>query len=265
MDVFLHLQHANLVAFHTAYLYRERVYAVVEYCNGGTLLSLYKSVALPEPVIAYCVGEALAGLAYLHLHNRLHRDVKAENVMLTRSGHVKLTDFGTTQEVANAYQPGASTAPCVGTRYFMAPEMIRGEGYCSKADVWSSGCLLLELANRQVPYSELRSLRALLRIASVGAAPLKHPSKASAPMQDALRQMTAFRWQDRPSAVQLLSVRHPRLYFIRFFFFLSFFLIRWNEVLTCSSQLAFFAKRSKARAALIPLIEDAATDLLLPT
>lgn len=207
LDVFMHCKHPNLVTYYSAYLWRERVYVAVELCEAGSLLTLYKNAPVPETAIAYCVGELLAGLGYLHLHNRLHRDIKAENVLLTATGEVKIADFGTAQEVPNAFAPGPTTAPIVGTRYFMAPEMIRAEGYCSRADIWSVGCVLLELANRQIPYAELRSVRALLRIASVGAPWLKHPSRFSAAMHDALRKLTAFQWRDRPSAVQALAVR----------------------------------------------------------
>lgn len=118
---------------------------------------------------------------------------------------------GTACEVANAFEHGPASQAIVGTRYFMAPEMVRGEGYSARADVWSAGCLLVELCNRQPPYADLRSVRALLRIASVGAAPLRHPGRFGVSLRDLLAKLTAFRWQERPSAVQALSVRRPPL------------------------------------------------------
>lgn len=105
LDVLMHCRHANLVRYSGAYLWRERVYAVVEYCERGTLQALYKESTLPEPAIAFVLGEVLQALAYLHSNNRLHRDVKAENVLLTAAGEVKLADYGALRPLSCTHTP----------------------------------------------------------------------------------------------------------------------------------------------------------------
>lgn len=135
---------------------------VMEYCLGSAsdLLEVHKK-PLQEVEIAAITHGALQGLAYLHSHTMIHRDIKAGNILLTEPGQVKLADFGS----ASMASPANSF---VGTPYWMAPEVILAmdEGqYDGKVDVWSLGITCIELAERKPPLFNMNAMSALYHIA----------------------------------------------------------------------------------------------------
>uniref|UniRef100_A0AAQ5Z6B4 non-specific serine/threonine protein kinase n=1 Tax=Amphiprion ocellaris TaxID=80972 RepID=A0AAQ5Z6B4_AMPOC len=136
------LRHPNTIEYQGCYLKEHTAWLVMEYCLGSAsdLLEVHKK-PLQEIEIAAITHGALQGLAYLHSHNMIHRDVKAGNILLTEPGQVKLGDFGSASIVAPANS-------FVGTPYWMAPEVILAmdEGqYDGKVDVWSLGITCIEL------------------------------------------------------------------------------------------------------------------------
>uniref|UniRef100_A0A3Q2W3U4 non-specific serine/threonine protein kinase n=1 Tax=Haplochromis burtoni TaxID=8153 RepID=A0A3Q2W3U4_HAPBU len=137
------IRHPNSIEYKGCYLREHTAWLVMEYCLGSAsdLLEVHKK-PLQEVEIAAITHGALQGLAYLHSHNMIHRDVKAGNILLTEPGQVKLADFGS----ASIASPANSF---VGTPYWMAPEVILAmdEGqYDGKVDVWSLGITCIELA-----------------------------------------------------------------------------------------------------------------------
>uniref|UniRef100_A0A8C2GFQ6 Serine/threonine-protein kinase TAO3 n=1 Tax=Cyprinus carpio TaxID=7962 RepID=A0A8C2GFQ6_CYPCA len=156
---------------------------------------------LQEVEIAAITHGALLGLAYLHSHNMIHRDVKAGNILLTEPGQVKLADFGS----ASIASPANSF---VGTPYWMAPEVILAmdEGqYEGKVDVWSLGITCIELAERKPPLFNMNAMSALYHIAQNDS-----PSLQSNEWSDAFRSFVDYCLlkipQDRPSSAELLRV-----------------------------------------------------------
>uniref|UniRef100_A0A673N2L1 Serine/threonine-protein kinase TAO3 n=1 Tax=Sinocyclocheilus rhinocerous TaxID=307959 RepID=A0A673N2L1_9TELE len=136
------LRHPNTIEYKGCYLKDNTAWLVMEYCLGSAsdLLEVHKK-PLQEVEIAAITHGALLGLAYLHSHNMIHRDVKAGNILLTEPGQVKLADFGS----ASIASPANSF---VGTPYWMAPEVILAmdEGqYEGKVDIWSLGITCIEL------------------------------------------------------------------------------------------------------------------------
>uniref|UniRef100_A0A8D0ASQ1 non-specific serine/threonine protein kinase n=1 Tax=Sander lucioperca TaxID=283035 RepID=A0A8D0ASQ1_SANLU len=136
------IQHPNSIEYKGCYLREHTAWLVMEYCLGSAsdLLEVHKK-PLQEVEIAAITHGALQGLAYLHSHNMIHRDIKAGNVLLTEPGQVKLADFGS----ASIACPANSF---VGTPYWMAPEVILAmdEGqYDGKVDIWSLGITCIEL------------------------------------------------------------------------------------------------------------------------
>lgn len=134
----------------------------MEYCVGSAsdILEVHKQPLLEEEISAICEG-VLAGLSYLHSLGRIHRDIKAGNILLTDAGVVKLADFGS----AAIKCPAKSF---VGTPYWMAPEVILAmdeKQYDSKVDVWSLGITCIELAEKKPPYFNLNAMSALYHIA----------------------------------------------------------------------------------------------------
>ncbi|MGH0179642.1 UNVERIFIED_CONTAM: hypothetical protein FKN15_001996 [Acipenser sinensis] len=156
------LKHPNTIEYKGCYLKEHTAWLVMEYCLGSAsdLIEVHKK-PLQEVEIAAITHDALQGLAYLHSHKLIHRDVKAGNILLTEPGQVKLADFGS----ASIASPANSF---VGTPYWMAPEVIlamdEGE-YDGKVDVWSLGITCIELAERKPPLFNMNAMSALYHIA----------------------------------------------------------------------------------------------------
>ncbi|XP_076006797.1 serine/threonine-protein kinase TAO3 [Genypterus blacodes] len=194
------LRHPNTIEYKGCYLKDNTAWLVMEYCLGSAsdLLEVHKK-PLQEVEIAAITHGALLGLAYLHSHNMIHRDVKAGNVLLTELGQVKLADFGS----ASIASPANSF---VGTPYWMAPEVILAmdEGqYEGKVDIWSLGITCIELAERKPPLFNMNAMSALYHIAQ-NDSPTLQSNEWSDPFRSFVDYCLLKIPQDRPSSGELL-------------------------------------------------------------
>ncbi|KAE9554436.1 hypothetical protein FO519_002364 [Halicephalobus sp. NKZ332] len=156
------IRHPHIVEYRACYLKDQTCWLVMEYCVGSAsdIVEVHKGPIYETEIAAIC-QQALAGLAYIHEIHRIHRDVKAGNILLTDSGIVKLADLGS----VSAKCPAQSF---VGTPYWMAPEVILAmdEGhYDQRADIWSFGITCIELAERKPPFFNMNTMSALYHIA----------------------------------------------------------------------------------------------------
>jgi len=202
--------HKNIVGFFDCFFIdQKKLWVVMEYCDGGSLTEIldeFENVALTEEQIAYCCRETLQGLLYIHENNRIHRDIKSDNLLLTMAGGIKISDFG---YAAQLEQKKSKRTTIVGTPYWMAPELIRGQEYTTRVDIWSLGIMLMEMAEGEPPYMEYPPLQALFFITTKGIPGLRQPDLWSENFLNFLSQCLDIDIEKRPTSKQLLE--HPFL------------------------------------------------------
>ncbi|XP_057258572.1 serine/threonine-protein kinase 10-like [Pezoporus wallicus] len=203
--------HPNIIKLLDALYWDGRLWILVEFCPGGAvdaaILGLEKG--LSEQQIRGACRQLLLALQYLHGCSIIHRDIKAGNVLLTLDGDIKLADFGVSAKNSSSGQRRVSF---IGTPYWMAPEVVQCEmskesPYSYKADIWSLGITLIEMAEMEPPYHELNPLRVLLKITKSQPPTLRHPKRWSEDFKDFLRRSLQKSPEERWSASQLLQ--HP--------------------------------------------------------
>lgn len=200
----------NLVAYGGTFLMGERTCIAMEYCCAGALTDIMEVCerTFEEKEIAIIMREALKGLSYMHKHFKIHRDIKAANILLTERGECKLADFGVSCRLASA-QDRRKTM--IGTPYWMAPEVLQAKenngGYDVKADVWSLGVTALELAKGLPPMADVHPMRAIYKIPFAPPPALPDPEAWSPEFVDFIAQCVNKDQAARLSAEQLLQ--HP--------------------------------------------------------
>eukprot|EP01133_Synstelium_polycarpum_P008445 gene8445-9934_t len=184
-ELYIHsyCNHPNVVSYYESFLCKGHLWIIMEYCDGGTVRDLLQEewknnqtvptpTPLEEPLIAYISRQLIEGLIYLRSKGIIHRDIKSRNILLTRRGKVKIADFG----LATTCSLGRGRTRMCGTMGRIAPEIVKREPYDTQVDMFSLGCLLVELAEGTVPYGKDTSLKSMFYTATT-CFRLSNPSK----------------------------------------------------------------------------------------
>nr|XP_010970563.1 serine/threonine-protein kinase 10 [Camelus bactrianus] len=211
IEILATCDHPYIVKLLGAYYYDGKLWIMIEFCPGGAVdaIMLELDRGLTEPQIQVVCRQMLEALTFLHGKRIIHRDLKAGNVLMTLEGDIRLADFGVSAKNLKTLQKRDSF---IGTPYWMAPEVVMCETmkdtpYDYKADIWSLGITLIEMAQIEPPHHELNPMRVLLKIAKSDPPTLLTPSKWSAEFRDFLKTALDKNPETRPSAAQLLE--HP--------------------------------------------------------
>ncbi|XP_036913205.1 mitogen-activated protein kinase kinase kinase kinase 4 isoform X35 [Sturnira hondurensis] len=209
--------HRNIATYYGAFVKKsppghdDQLWLVMEFCGAGSITDLVKNTkgnTLKEDWIAYISREILRGLAHLHIHHVIHRDIKGQNVLLTENAEVKLVDFGVSAQLDRTV---GRRNTFIGTPYWMAPEVIACDEnpdatYDYRSDLWSCGITAIEMAEGAPPLCDMHPMRALFLIPRNPPPRLKS-KKWSKKFFSFIEGCLVKNYMQRPSTEQLL--KHP--------------------------------------------------------
>ncbi|KAI7898612.1 kinase-like domain-containing protein [Cokeromyces recurvatus] len=195
-----HARSQNITPYYGCFLNGTKLWIIMDYAAGGSVRTIIKSGNIEEKYIAVITREILLALSYLHKNQIIHRDIKAANILLTAEGNVQLCDFGVA--AANSFR----RQTFVGTPYWMAPEVIReGASYDYKADIWSLGITVYEMAMGNPPLANVDPMRAISIIPK--SPPPRLPDTFSIAIREFVDSCLSEHPNDRLNADELLKSR----------------------------------------------------------
>ncbi|XP_026319913.1 serine/threonine-protein kinase 3 isoform X2 [Hyposmocoma kahamanoa] len=205
-----------VVKYYGSYFKNTDLWIVMEYCGAGSVSDIMRlrKKTLSEDEIATILCDTLKGLEYLHRLRKIHRDIKAGNILLNTEGHAKLADFGVAGQLTDTM---AKRNTVIGTPFWMAPEVIQEIGYDCVADIWSLGITALEMAEGKPPYGDIHPMRAIFMIPTKPPPSFREPDQWSPEFIDFVSQCLIKIPEERATAEFLLThefignAKHPSI------------------------------------------------------
>lgn len=193
-----------IVKYYGSYFKNTDLWIVMEYCGAGSVSDMMRlrKKTLSEDEIATILSDTLKGLEYLHLRRKIHRDIKAGNILLNSEGHAKLADFGVAGQLTDTM---AKRNTVIGTPFWMAPEVIQEIGYDCVADIWSLGITALEMAEGKPPYGDIHPMRAIFMIPTKPPPSFREPDRWTPEFIDFVSVCLIKNPEERASASDLLK------------------------------------------------------------
>ncbi|KAI8082638.1 kinase-like domain-containing protein [Gilbertella persicaria] len=212
VGVLQHLNNEHIVRYKGFAKDKEFLNIILEYVEMGSLHNNIKAFGkFPEKLAASYTYKILSGLHYLHSKDVIHCDLKAANILTTKTGGLKLTDFGVSLSLK--MKDDETTGEPAGTPNWMAPEVIKFAGASAKSDIWSLGCTIVEMLTGKPPYANMPSFAALYRIVEDDEPPIPKNLKLSEEAMDFLKSCFKKNPEDRPSALELMKSKWMEPYF----------------------------------------------------
>lgn len=208
MTLLKQLNHENIVRYYGSSTDETSLNIFLEYVPGGSVQSMLKSYGpFEEPLIRNFVRQVLIGLSYLHGEDIIHRDVKGANILIDIKGKVKIGDFGISRKVNQiedeVEKKSSRRVSLQGSVYWMAPEVVKQTAYTKKADIWSVGCLVVEMFTGKHPFPEFSQMQAIFKIGTN--IPPQIPEWSTEEAKQFLNKTFEIDYKQRPDAVDLLS------------------------------------------------------------
>ncbi|CAF99337.1 unnamed protein product [Tetraodon nigroviridis] len=195
-----------VVNYYGSYFKNTDLWIIMEYCGAGSVSDIIRlrNKTLTEEEIATILKSTLKGLEYLHFMRKIHRDIKAGNILLNTEGHAKLADFGVAGQLTDTM---AKRNTVIGTPFWMAPEVIQEIGYNCVADIWSLGITSIEMAEGKPPYADIHPMRAIFMIPTNPPPTFRKPELWTDEFTDFVKKCLIKNPEQRATATQLLQ--HP--------------------------------------------------------
>lgn len=210
MTLLKELNHENIVRYFGASTDENHLNIFLEYVPGGSVQSMLSSYGpFEEPLIRNFIRQVLIGLSYLHGQDIIHRDIKGANILIDIKGTVKIGDFGISKKVGveeeadNKEKKAGRRASLQGSVYWMAPEVVKQTAYTKKADIWSVGCLIVEMFTGQHPFPEFSQMQAIFKIGTHITPNV--PEWCTMEAKDFLEMTFEIDYEKRPDAIDMLS------------------------------------------------------------
>ncbi|KAL6942213.1 hypothetical protein ACO0QE_003381 [Hanseniaspora vineae] len=205
MDLLKDLHHENIVQYYGSSEENSSLNIFLEYVPGGSVSSMLSNYGpFEESLIKNFVRQILVGVSYLHRKNIIHRDIKGANILIDMKGTVKITDFGISRKLSPISRHTLNKrASLQGSVYWMAPEVVKQVTITSKADIWSVGCVIIEMYTGKHPFPEFSQMQALFKIGTNVIPDI--PSWAGKDAKSFLMKTFALDFRKRPNSIQLLS------------------------------------------------------------
>lgn len=210
IDLLKQLQHEHIVQYLDSSIDNQFLNIFLEYVPGGSITTLLKNYgAFEESLVKLWVRQILMGLNYLHEKGIIHRDIKGANILVDNRGGIKISDFGISKKIEDVDVFSANArghrASLQGSVFWMAPEVVKQTGHSSKADIWSVGCVIVEMLTGEHPFPKANQMQAMFRIGTY--AKPDTPPDISPEAEDFLAKTFEIDHNLRPSATELLE--HP--------------------------------------------------------
>lgn len=221
------LKHPHIVQYLGSSSESSTLNIFLEYIPGGSIAKMLIDFgSLSEDIVSKFVRQILVGLAYLHSQDIIHRDIKGANILVDNHGQVKISDFGISKRVQdskNLLSSDAAAAPTPkprtafaanrvslqGSVFWMAPEVVRQTAHTRKADIWSLGCLIVEMLTGSHPHPNCTQLQAIFKIGGKGVSGSDPspdmPERAGEKAREFLRSTFQIEYEQRPEAEALLG------------------------------------------------------------